>query len=118
ALSEHATSVSPTIAGTPPAPGSRTSDLVHFRPDLRGKVRRTSDPAALWQLLRLLAQVATYDPERRSTVFELWPGLMATAFEEINRGRDPRRTRTSKSNYRRPGSLIPKVRLFSTGARG
>ena len=63
------------------------------------------DPAALWQLLRLLAQVATYDPERRSTVFELWPGLMATVFEEIDGGRDPRRTGTSKSNYRRPDAI-------------
>jgi hypothetical protein len=30
---------------------------------------------------------------------------MATVFEEIDRGRDPRRTGTSKSNYRRPDAI-------------
>jgi hypothetical protein len=56
------------------------------------------DPAALWQLLRLLAEVSTYDPERRDTIFELWPGLMTSVLDEIGQGRDPRRTGTQKSD--------------------
>jgi hypothetical protein len=67
------------------------------------------DPAALWQLLRLLAEVATYDVARRSTVFDLWSGLMARVFEEIGRGHDPRHTGTSKSDYRRAGAVASLV---------
>jgi hypothetical protein len=74
------------------------------------------DPAALWQLLRLLAEVATYDPERRDIVFALWPGLMASVLEEIGKGRDPRRTGTNKSDFRRSdafGALVlhPQLRI-------
>jgi hypothetical protein len=63
------------------------------------------DPGALWQFLRLLAEVATYDLGRRSTVFDIWPELMAHVFEEIGRGRDPRRTGTRKSDYRRADAI-------------
>ena len=67
------------------------------------------DPAALWQLLRLLAEVATYGPERRATVFALWPELMISVLDEVGKGRDPRRTGTNKSDFRRSdafGSLV------------
>jgi hypothetical protein len=81
-----------------------------FDRDLDRHVRALiDDPAALWQLLRLLAEVATYDPGRRDTVFALWPGLMASVLDEIGKGRDPRRTGTDKSDFRRSdafGALV------------
>ena len=77
------------------------------------------DPAALWQLLRLLAELATYDRERRGTIFEAWPGLMRTVFEEIEQGHDPRQTGTDKSDFRRADAvaalvLHPQMRLTDT----
>ncbi len=44
---ERAKNASITIVGTPPTPGSRASDLVHFQPDFRGKVRHTSPDRGL-----------------------------------------------------------------------
>ena len=72
------------------------------------------DPAALWLLLRLLAQVATYDQDRRHVVFDAWPGVARAVLDQIGCGRDPRRTGARRSAYRRPyamGALVLRPQL-------
>jgi hypothetical protein len=74
------------------------------------------DPAALWSFLRLLAQLATYDKERRGVVFELWPRLSLGIIGQLAGGRALGRDVPSKGAFRRPhavGALVlrPQLRM-------
>jgi hypothetical protein len=67
------------------------------------------DPAALWLFLRLLAQVATYDQERRAVVFEIWPELAHAVIGELARDRILGRAKPSKGAYRRSDAMAALV---------
>ena len=67
------------------------------------------DPAALWLFLRLLAQVATYDPERRVVVFGTWTELAHAVIGELARGRVLGRAKPSKGAFRRSDAMAALV---------
>jgi hypothetical protein len=46
--------------------------------------------AALSQLLRDLAELATYDPDLRAALPAVWPAVLRTILDDIDQGADPR----------------------------
>lgn len=78
------------------------------------------DPAALHEFLSDLAEVATYDAEQRVNLRLVWPMVLRVALDAIAGGRDPRRSGSDRSRYRRDdaiASLVPYPRASLTGSR-